>query len=100
MRCTGGFWRIGAGLPQLDPMTLMGGQKWPPGPLCGRAPGGGGRFFDLFFLHPSPPLRLSVYGIGRAKKSGGGGSHGASINPRWGGTPPPVDQIHGFYSEA
>ena len=72
----------------------------PHGPSADARRGGGVGFFDLFFLHPSPPFRLSVYGIGRAEKSGGGGSHGASINPRWGGTPPPVGQIHGFYSEA
>ena len=51
-------------------------------------------------LRPTSVVRLSFYGIGRGEKSGGGGSHGASSRPRWGGTPPPVSKIDGIYSRA
>ena len=98
----GGFWRIGAGLPQLERPWRRGRKprKWgfldPPPFFENR----GGRKRVKKSLRPTSVLRLSFYGIGRGEKSGGGGSHGASTDPRWGGTPPPVSKIDGIYSRA
>ena len=96
--CTpGGFGESGPDSPSLSVTREWGGPPGgPPAGQQGPQPGGGPVLGVVFSLHPSPGFRLSVSGQISAKKSRGGGSHGASINPRWGGTPPLVAFLHGF----
>ena len=100
IRELGGFGESGPDSPSLSDSGKRGARnRAPPGK---REPVQGlfSRFWTIIFLHPMPKVRLSVYGQISAKKSGGGGSHGASITPRWGGTPPLVGVLHGINSKA
>ena len=94
----GGFGESGPDSPSLSRMErgLAGAKPGKREPVQGLF----SRFWTIIFLHPMPKVRLSVYGQISAKKSGGGGSHGASITPRWGGTPPLVGVLHGINSKA
>ena len=49
----------------------------------------------------SPTLAVIIRAVLKLDMGGqGGGRHGASINPRWGGTPPLVGVLHGINSKA
>ena len=97
----GGLWRIGAGLPQLEPKGSERGSV--PDPLRGNATPYRGcvRVFGRFFFYVRGQESACPFMARLVLKSqGGGGSHGASINPRWGGTPPLVGVLHGINSKA
>ena len=98
----GGFGESGPDSPSLNG-DFVGGRKpqnggfWTP-PLFSKI--GGGKKRVKKSLRPTSDLRLSVYGIGRGEKSGGGGAMVPRVVPVGGVPPPPVSKIDGIYSRA